>query len=278
MSQRDLQNLNQKMKKDLQNWLDEVSQLRTEYYALNYFTCLQLLKINKEFYKLINSNDDQISREVFLLLMSISPDLTIMKVKEVVSSTKCQLISSKSMSSSLAYDDSIHEIDIPGEFAKLTEEEKEVYDSSIEEWEFEPCMVLAAIRKFGSNEDDVVEWCLNPENQQLFINASKDESSNAEVEKSQIDNNNAVVQELIDMDFSEALSIEAVKHCGEDLTLCMEYCSSQILAKSDSASDAYTFDESISAEFNIIVSGDVEMGCSNLEMSLSDTEDSCLSE
>ena len=275
MSQKDLQILNQDMKKALQDWLDKVSKLRTEYYALNYFTCLQLLRINREIYDLVNSNDHQISREVFLLLLSLSSDLTIKNIKDVVFATKSQLISPESMSSSLDHDDRIHiidEVDIPDEVAKLTEEEKKVYHSSIDGYDFEPCMVLAAIHKCGSNEDDVAEWCFNPENQNMFRNASIDESSNAELKKSQIDSNNAVVQELIEMEFSEALSIEAVKLHGENLTLCMEYCSNHILAESDSASD----DESISSECSNSFYIDVKLSNSDVEMS--DTEDSCLSE
>ena len=260
--QKDLQILNRNMKNDLQDWLNKVSNFRTEYYALNYFTCLQLLRINREFYTLVNSNDHQISREVFVLLMSISPDLTIMKVKEVVSTAKHQLVTPKSMNSSIDCDDStyiIDEVDIPGEVAKFTEEEKEVYQSSIDDYNFEPCIVIAAIRKCGANEDAVATWCFDSENQQMFRNATKGGSSSAAI---QIDTNNAIVQELVDMKFPEALSIEAVKHYGEDLAKCMDYCSNQILAGYDNISDADTDDESILLE------------CAKSDVDLSEAEDS----
>ena len=272
MSQKDLRILNQDMKKDLQEWLDRVSMLRREYYALNYFTCLQLLRINREFYNLMNSNDHQISREVFLLLLSLSPDLTIKNIVNVVSAAKSQLISPESMSLPSVHDDSIPITDIPDEVRKLTGEEKELYDSCITDYEFEPCLALAAIHKYGSNEDDVVAWCYNPDNQKMFRNASKDESFNAELKNSQtIDRSNATVQELIELEFSEDLSIEAVKLYGEDLTQCMEYCSNQILVKSDSISDNESIydDESILLECVTSAYSDVEM---------SDTEGSLLSE
>lgn len=248
------------MKEDLQDWLIKVSSFRTEYYALNYFTCLQLLRINREFYDLVNSNDHQISREVFVLLMSISPDLTIMKVKEVVSTAKCQLVTPKRINSSTDHDDStyiIDEVDIAGEVAKLTEEEKEVYHSSIDGYDFEPCMVMAAIHKCGANEDAVATWCFDPENQRMFRNATKGRSSNAD---KQVDINNAIVQELIDMKFPEALSIEAVKCCGEDLVKCMDYCSNQILAGYENFSDTDTDDESLE--------------CAKSDVDLSEAEDS----
>ena len=266
MYENDLQSLNQKMKKDLQDWLDTVSNLRMECYALNYFTCLQLLRINREFYNLINSNDYQISREIFLLLLSISSDLTIESIKDIVF-TKYQLISSKNTSSSLDHDNRmgvIDDCDIPKEVSKLTTDEKEVYDSSIEVYEFEPRMVLEAMRQVGPNEDLVAEWCLNPDNAAKFSNTANGESSDVDLNELQIDKNNAIVKELIGLEYSEALSIEAVKHCGEDLVLCMEYCTNQ----SDSISNTHTNDESILSEYGGTVFSDEE---------ISDTEDSCLS-
>ena len=273
VSQKDLKILNRDMKKDLQDWLNRVSKLRREYYALNYFTCLQLLRINREFYNLINNNDHQISREVFLLLLSLSPDLTTEDVRNVVSAAKYQLVSPESMSLSSVHDDRTHIIDCPDEVSKLTEEEKELYDSCVTNYEFEPCLALAAIRKCGAEEDHVLEWCYNPDNQKMFRNTSKDESFSGELNKPQIiDRNNAIVQELMELEFSEDLSIEAVKLYGEDLTQCMEYCSNQILAKSDSTSD----DESILLECVNSIYSDVEISESDIE--LSDTEGSLLSE
>lgn len=255
----DLQNLNQGMKKDLQDWLVKVSNLRKEYYAMNYFTCLQLLRINGEFCNLIIDPNHQISREVFCLLLSISPNLTIVDIKNIVRTTKCQLISSKSMPLML------DEVDIHGEVAKLTEEEKEVYDAALKDYEFEPCMILAAIRKCGPIEDDVVDWCFDPENRKMFENTSIDEH---ELEESQIDSNNATVQELMDLDYPEALSIEAVRHCGNELIQCMEYCSNRQLADSDSADDTDTHDTNISFGHAVNLCSDEDQ---------SDTEDSCLS-
>ena len=266
MSENDLQILIQEMKRDLQDWLDIVSNLRAKYYALNYFTCLQLLRINREFYNLINSNDYQISSEIFLLLLSISSDLTIENIKNIVSA-KYQLISSENMSLSLDHDDGIgiiDECDIPEEVSKLTTEEKEVYDSFVEDCEFEPCMVLEAIHQVGPDEDLVTEWCLDPQNIAKFSHVAKGESFDVDLNEPQIDKNNAIVKELIGLEYSEALSIEAVKHCGEDLVLCMEYCTNQ----SDSISDAQTNDESISSEYGDTVCSDEE---------ISDTEDCCLS-
>ena len=261
------------MKKNSQNWLDKVSKLRTEYYALNYFTCLQLLRINREFYDLINNPDHQISREVFLLLLSLSSDLTITDIEEVVRTAEHHLISSKSAMLSLGNDDIVcnkDENDTLKEITKLTEEEKKVYDICVEGYDFEPCMVLVAIQEVGPNEEEVVKWCFDPENKRMFENTSKDESSLTDLNETQIDTSNATVKELIELEYSEDLSIEAVKQCGENLEQCMEYCNNQILAQSDSGSisDTDRDDESISLEPAVMLCSDVDV---------SDSEDSCLS-
>ena len=270
---KDMQNLNQRMKKDLQNWLDKVSKLRTQYYALNYFTCLQLLRINREFYDLMNNPDHQISREVFLLLLSLSSDLTITDIEEVVRTAEHHLVSSKGAMLSLGNGDivcNMDENDTLKEVAKLTEEEKEVYDICVEGYDFEPCMVLVAIHKVGLDEEEVAKWCFDPENKKMFEDTSKDEHSLTDLNETQIDCSNATVKELIELEYSEGLSIEAVKQCGENLEQCMEYCNSQILAQSDSGSisDTDKDDESILLEPAVMLCSDVDM---------SDTEDSCLS-
>ena len=270
MCEKDMQKLNKEMKRDLQNWLDKISRLRTQHYALNYFTCLQLLRINREFYDLMKNPDHQISRKVFLLLLSLSSDLTIADIKDVVCTDKFHLISSKSVTLSLNNVDNVYNMDkdsILKEIENLTEEEKEVYDSCIE-YEFEPLMVLEAIRKCGCNEDDVAEWCFNPANKKMFENTSKGEYSNPELSEAQIDTSNATVQELIDMKFPEDLCIEAVKQYGEDLEQCMEYCTNQAESDSGSISDTDRDDENISLE-------PVAMLCSDVDVS--DTDDSCLS-
>ena len=206
MDEKELEDINQQMKAKLQDWLANVSKLRKKLYALNYFTCLQLQKISCEFYQLIDNPEYQINKEVFLLLMSISPDLTIEHVKEVMSSAEAQAISLKSFNAPLpsAQGDSFHVVgEVHIEVEKLSEEEKEIYDTLITEYEYDPRLVLTALHHNGCDE-----------------------------EKIEIDASNSTVKELIDMDFSEALAIEAVKKFGEDLDDCLDYCSTEYLAKS----------------------------------------------
>jgi len=233
VNEKELENLNQLLKKELQDWLANVSSLRKRLYALNYFTCLQLLKISREFYHLINNSDYQINKEVFLLLMSVSSDLTIEHVKEVMSSTEAQGIALKSFNATLpsAQDEGfcIDEVDV--EVDKLSEEEKDIFTTATTVYEYNPRLVLAALHHNDCDEDAVIEWCMD--NNKLYeAKPIADNSPIVEQEKIEIDVTNSTVKELIDMDFSEALAIEAVEICGEDIERCIDHCSTKILDKS----------------------------------------------
>ena len=239
VTQNELQNLNEQMKRDLHNWLSEVSSLRIKLYALNYFTCLQLLRISNEFHCLINNPNHEISNEIFMLLMSLSPSLTVEKIKEVISTDEAQSIALRSLPSFTPTDCNeshciVDEVDVPEEIDKLNETEKEVYFKSVQDYEFNPQMVLAAIHHCGSNEDEVLDWCFNPQNASMFESKPvvSEESVKLTIPEVDVDITNVIVQELIELEFSESLAIEAVQMCGEDLTKCLEYCSNQTLARS----------------------------------------------
>ena len=245
VTQSDLRNLNEQMKKDYQKWLNKVSSLRTNLYALNYFTCLQLLRISSEFYYLINSPNHEINNEIFLLLMSLSPNLTVDDIKRVTSTTEAQSIALRSLPTFTppSHGDESHlvvdAVDVPGEIDRLNEAEKELYFSSVNEYGFNPQMVLSAIHQCGSNEDDVLNWCFNPRNAEMFEGKPKPSVSKDPVKptESKVDITNPVVQELIDLEFPESMAIEAVKMCGEDLTRCYDYCNNQTLTSSEMFSD-----------------------------------------
>ena len=244
VSQNELQDLKDQMKRDLQNWLSEVSSLRTKLYALNYFTCLQLLKISNEFYCLINNPNHEISGDIFMLLMSLSPNLTVEKVKGVTSTADAQSIAFRSLPS-FSPDDhdkshcSMDELDMPEEIGKLNETQKAIYFNSVQEYDFTPQMVLTAIHQCGSDENEVVEWCLDPQNASMFESNPIDNegSEKPSISKVDIDITNPTVQELIDVEFSESLAIEAVRMCGNNVTKCLDYCSSKAAIFGDDAQE-----------------------------------------
>ena len=234
VSLNELQNLKDQMKRDLQSWMNEVSSLRKRLYALNYFTCLQLLRISNEFYCLINNPNHEINNDIFMLLMSLSPDLTVGKVKEVTSTADAQSIAFRSLPSFSPDDHGIdyftmEELDLPEEIEKLNEAQKTTYCNSVQGYGFNPQMVLKAIHQCGSDEEEVVEWCLDPQNASMFESnpIDNEESGEPSVSKVDIDVTNPTVQELVDLRISESLAIEAVRECGNDLTECLEYCSNQ---------------------------------------------------
>ena len=258
VTQSELQNLNEQMKRDLQNWLNEVSSLRTKLYALNYFTCLQLLRISSEFHSSINNPNHEINSEIFMLLMSLSPDLTVEKIKEVTSTAEAQEIALRSLPTFTPTDNNeshcvMDEVDVPEEIARLNEAQKEIYFKSVQEYEFSPRMVIAAIHQCGSSEDEVLEWCFNPQNASMFESKAvvSEDSVKLTISEVDVDVTNATVQELIELEFPESLAIEAVQKCGEDLSECLEYCSNETLARST------VFDDDTQEEIpdNILLDG-----------------------
>lgn len=241
-----LKEVNQEMKTDLKNWLDYVSAQRKSVYVLNHFTCLQLLQISNELYGLINDCEHQISKEIFLLLMNISPDLKIEDIKKVTASTEA-----KSMCSShKIFSDNSEEfssMDLPTEVNKLNDEAKKLFSEYTKEGDFNPFMVLTAIHKFGSDEDEIIDFCTDADNIRLFRNVSSNGKGKDDDKEIKIDVNNPTVQELIKCTYSESLAIDAVKECGEDIASCLEYLADRTLNEADE-DETYKGNDALNSE------------------------------
>ena len=221
------------MKDDLKDWLDLVSTQRKSVYVLNYFTCLQLLQISNELYCLISDPDYKIDKKILLLLMSISPDLTIEDIISVTSSPEAKSICSTSKSSfSLPNEKEefidANEMDLTTEVDKLSDEAKELYLSLISDG-FNPYMVLTAIRRFGVDEDDILDFCSDPNNIQAFGSDPDSTTHNDDCQGSKIDITNPTVQKIMGCDYSESSAIDAVSKCGESIEDCLEYLADQTL-------------------------------------------------
>ena len=76
--------LAKQMEAALEGWENEVKDSRRQFYALNYYTTRQLLKIRKELGLFRQSPHRQISPEVLALLQSISPAVTSENVHSVL--------------------------------------------------------------------------------------------------------------------------------------------------------------------------------------------------
>lgn len=214
VTQSELQDINQQMKTDLRIWLLKVSTLRTKLYALNYFSSLQLLRISKEFYCLINNPSHEISNQVLLLLMSLSCELTVAEIKKVTSTSDAQSIALRNKISitSPDCDDSFYimdEIDIPQELKKFNEAEKKIYHLCIQDYGFDEQMVIAAIRLHGSNEDKVLKWCFNPVNAQNF---ESDPIVNEDTQKVEVDISNATDNVSLDVGASNKTETKNISH------------------------------------------------------------------
>ena len=246
----DLQSLNQKMKDDLHTWSIKVFTQRKTLYVLNYFTSLQLLQISNELYRLIIDQDRQVNKKIFLLLMSISPDLTTEDIKNVTSSTEAKSMCSGNtphFSDGSENFQAMDETTLLREVDKLTDEEKELYRTFTEDYSFNASMVLTAIRRFGSNEDEIENFCSDPEISRQFGSTPFRSEVEDGHKTEKVDVNNVNVQELINKyEYSESLAIAAVKKHGEDIPSCLDYCADQTLNEtfkdktSDDTGDLYS--------------------------------------
>ena len=246
-TQSELEIFNQKMRSDLETWSINVSTQRKIFYVLNYFTCLQLLLISNELYHLITDHNRQVNKEIFLLLMSISPDLTIEDIKNVTSSPEAKSMCSGNTQHFPDYSENFQVMDeatLHTEVDKLNDEEKDLYKTFTKEHLLNPSMVLAAIRKFGSNEEKIEDFCYDPNIKKNFEATPDRNKGDDDRKEVKVDVNNPTVQELIKYHYSESLAIDAVKVCGEDIPNCLEHCADQTLNKtyeiSDDAVDSYS--------------------------------------
>ena len=242
VTQNQLQNLNQKMSKDLQEWQDQGLRLRKQLYAMNYFTCLQLFRISKEFVCLVNSPDHEVEDEILLLLMSLSQNLTVKKIKEITSTDEVKRMIKRNMSASKRSDNKenhcIIDLESIQENVQLDDAEKAIFLSCVNDYFFNPKLVLAAISLFKSDKEKVIKWCMDDSNMHNFDNEAVISEDSIKLNMPEIDRNDATVQELVALDYSESLSIEAVKTCGKGLVQCINYCIQQTLARSAIHTDA----------------------------------------
>ena len=105
-----------KMENDLENWMKEVEDKRSQFYELNYFTTPQLLSLCEELgqFKCLVDQHKPIKAEVMTLLQSISREVTASDVKEQVQ-TVCaipqeQLLGSSKVSPSIALSNAYHSL------------------------------------------------------------------------------------------------------------------------------------------------------------------------
>ena len=182
--------------------------------------------------------------------MSISPNLTTEHIKNVTSSTVAKSMCSgntQHFSESGENFQAMDETTLLEEVDKLTDEEKDVYKTFTDEYEFNASMVLTAICKFGLNEDDIENFCSDPKITKQFGTTHFRNKGDDDRKKVKVDVNNVNVQEIINTyDYSESLAIAAVKACGADIPNCLEYLANQTLNEtykdktSDDTGDLYS--------------------------------------
>jgi len=214
------------MKDDLKKWDKNVIYSRKRLYSLNYFTCMQLLNISRELSHMADNPQCVISKETFLLLMSISPNLTVADIEYFVSSNDVKSILKKgiSLQNPTDGDDTelyIHDLDdVEGAVEILNEEKKKLYYQLKNVMKFDSRVVLTALRKHGTDKKAAEWWCV--EHEKYFDNSSA--SFSVKVNKPEISVKHPTVAHLIQTGYPRHAAIKAVQKHGRDVKSCMDFC------------------------------------------------------
>ena len=193
----ELQTLARQMETELQKWRDEVKEAREAFYELNYYRTLQLLSLRSELGKLkTSSRGHMIDSTVLALLHSISPEIAVSDIREVVQNvtalfqqgdhfgqTDASPASGTTMvlehemevgesTSSMAADilasvDTHAAVPPPSDVpqAKLTQEElsdiqKEIFANLVGYGGFHPQLALIALEKYKEDHYETRNWCM----------------------------------------------------------------------------------------------------------------------
>jgi len=227
VNETELEELIQTMRSDKDAWLKSVRGHRQCLYNLNYFTCLQLLNLSGEFYLMIKDSEYQIGKDNFLLLLGISPELTIETIKQVTKGKQSFILEHNPVVSFILADKEEEEVATIEK--NLSKEEKDAYENA-KAFKFNNLFALEAILQNKSNLDDVVNWCYENESKfDIFIREKPKKTSKPKAQE--IDSNNSTVQQLLILKYPKSIAINAVEECGEDIAKCINYCNSQLLTK-----------------------------------------------
>ena len=216
--------LAKQMESALEGWENEVKESRKQFYALNYYTTRQLLKIRKELGLFRQSPHRQISPEVLAMLQSISPAVTSENVHSVLTDLEKLSSDLQTAASSISrrmYDDKMEtlsqrsDVEVspmkaipPGATASdpksspppsasgneklqaaeqaLTNIQKEILTNLVEYQGYSRLLVLKAFEECDeeANEYDIQCWCGENENVDFDSDDEEDAEANDTAESS----------------------------------------------------------------------------------------------
>jgi hypothetical protein len=161
----DLSALAKEMEGALEDWENEVKESRRQFYALNYYTTRQLLKIRKELSLFRQNPHRQISPEVLVLLQSISPAVTSEDVQSTLMESEIPPGATESDLKSLpppppsSSSSGIEKLQATEQ--TLTDAQKAILTNLTEYQDYSRSLVLKAFEKCGekANDYDIQHWC-----------------------------------------------------------------------------------------------------------------------
>ena len=227
------------MENNLVEWQKNVEKYRKQYPHLNYYTSQQLLDLRKELGKLKKDPKSFASHELKQLLLSVTPNPSQSKITFALSNAM-KAMSKNTSSSGMKVKQtnvfSTKSVTPAFDLTALSEERKEILKALRDDYDFKVFVILAAFSELeeDADEDDVREWCMEHEHEfkdEDDVDLSAVMSAESNEDEDPIAEDDPLVLELLEEDYSLEIAIEAVQKAKQDPQLAREIASDLIVGR-----------------------------------------------
>ena len=221
------------MENDSAEWQKNVKKYREKYTHLNYYTSQQLLDLRKELGILKKNPEFPASRLLKQLLLSVTPNPSQSKIASAISNAVKNMsknASSIGMQLQQKNNFSVKSAVPAFDLTSLSEERKGILKAFRDDYDFKVSVILAAYSELeeDADEDDVREWCIEHEHEfkdEEEVDLSAVMSAESNENEDPIAEDDPLVLELLEEEYSLVIAIEAVQKAKQDPQLAREIAS-----------------------------------------------------
>lgn len=147
----------------LNDWRKSLENYRKQYPPLNYYTSQQLLDLQKELGQLKKDHNFSVSPKLKQLLLSVTSDPFQSRVVTAIKNAMATL--SKANSTPALEEKELSTVSCQFDVSSLSLKQKNVYESLISGYDYEPLVVSKAFVELGEDavEADLCQWCSDNE-------------------------------------------------------------------------------------------------------------------
>lgn len=220
------------MDRNLKEWQKNVEKYRKQYPHLNYYTSQQLFDLRKELGNLKKNSKSVASHSLKQLLLSVTPNPSHVKVSSLLNNAIKTMSKNLTSPGIPVQHRSIFNAKSPlptFDPSSLSDKRKEVLKALREDFDYKVPIILAAFSELeeDADEDKVREWC--EENEYKFKDEEDIELSTMRPvdtnEEENISENDPLVSELLEEEYSLEIALEAVQKAKKDPQLAREIAS-----------------------------------------------------